>query len=116
MKELICIVCPRGCHLKVDEANHYSVSGNHCPKGEEYGRNELKNPLRIVTSTVRVKSRLHPRAPVKTDAAISKGEIFRAMELLQDVELNPPIHRGDVIIPHILGHEVSFIATRDILE
>lgn len=33
MKELICIVCPRGCHLKVDEACGYTVTGNGCPRG-----------------------------------------------------------------------------------
>ncbi len=27
MKELICIVCPNGCHLKVDEENGYNVTG-----------------------------------------------------------------------------------------
>ena len=31
MKELICIVCPRGCHLHVDDENGYTVSGNSCP-------------------------------------------------------------------------------------
>ena len=29
MKEIICIVCPRGCHLQVDEHNGYQVSGNN---------------------------------------------------------------------------------------
>ena len=43
MKELICIVCPKGCHLKVDEENGWAVSGNSCPKGAEYGRTELQN-------------------------------------------------------------------------
>ena len=28
MKELICIVCPKGCHLRVDEDNGYAVTGN----------------------------------------------------------------------------------------
>ena len=27
MKELICIVCPKGCHLKVDEENGCAVTG-----------------------------------------------------------------------------------------
>lgn len=53
MKELICIVCPKGCHLKVDEENGYAVTGNTCLKGEEYGKNELLNPMRVVTSTVK---------------------------------------------------------------
>ena len=26
MTELICIVCPKGCHLKVDEENGYAVA------------------------------------------------------------------------------------------
>ena len=28
MKELVCIVCPRGCRLQVDEDNGYAVTGN----------------------------------------------------------------------------------------
>ena len=37
MKELICIVCPRGCHLKVEEGEELSVRGNGCLRGVEYG-------------------------------------------------------------------------------
>ena len=54
MKELICIVCPRGCHLRVDEANDYAVTGNSCPRGAAYGRAELTHPTRVLTSTVRI--------------------------------------------------------------
>ena len=38
MRELICITCPKGCHLKVDEENDYKVTGNGCPRGAIYGR------------------------------------------------------------------------------
>lgn len=31
MKELICIVCPRGCHLKVEEGEELSVRGKRLP-------------------------------------------------------------------------------------
>ena len=54
MKDLICIMCPKGCHLKVDEEHGYTVTGNRCPRGAEYGHNELKNPTRVITSTVRL--------------------------------------------------------------
>ena len=50
MKELICIVCPKGCHLKVDEENGCAVTGNGCPRGAEYGKNELLHPTRVLTS------------------------------------------------------------------
>ena len=53
MKELICIVCPQGCHLKVDEENGCAVTGNSCPRGAEYGKAELTHPTRVVTSTVK---------------------------------------------------------------
>lgn len=38
MKEVICTCCPQGCHLQVDEANDYKVTGNGCPNGIAYGR------------------------------------------------------------------------------
>ena len=72
MKELICIVCPKGCHLKVDETNDYKVTGNGCPRGEEYGKIELTHPTRVVTSTVQCSGGAHPRCPVKTSAPIPK--------------------------------------------
>ena len=28
MKELICIKCPKGCHLRVDEENGFTVTGH----------------------------------------------------------------------------------------
>ena len=55
MKEIICITCPKGCHLKVDEQT-FAVTGNSCPRGAVYGANELRNPVRVVTSTVVVES------------------------------------------------------------
>lgn len=40
MANIICIVCPKGCRLTVDE-NTLAVTGNGCPRGAEYGKNEL---------------------------------------------------------------------------
>lgn len=114
MKELICIVCPKGCHLKVDEENGYQVTGNSCPKGAVYGKEELLHPMRVVTSTVKVDSLAHPRVSVKTDQAIPKEDFFKAMKLLNHVKLKPPVHRGEVVVPKILGSEVNFVVTRDI--
>jgi CxxC motif-containing protein len=43
-----------GCHLKVDENDGYSVTGNTCPRGAAYGYEEATAPTRTVTSTVRI--------------------------------------------------------------
>ncbi len=116
MTELICITCPKGCHLKVDEKNDYAVTGNSCPRGAEYGRNELKNPKRVVTSTVRTNSAEHPRCPVKTNGAIPKGKMFDAMQLLNDVVLAAPVKVGDVVIKDLFGTGIDFVACKNIAE
>lgn len=113
MKELICIVCPRGCHLSVDEEN-LKVSGNSCPRGEAYGISEVTNPTRVITSTVKIKNTSISRLPVKTDKPISKKLIFKVMELLDNVEIIDHVKRGDVILKNILDTDVNIIACRDL--
>lgn len=114
MTELICIVCPKGCHLKVDEKNDYAVTGNACPKGETYGKKELRNPTRTITSTVRIEGAAIPRVPVKTDQEIPKHKIFDAMRLLDEVTLEAPVHVGDIVLKDILGLGVNFVITRSL--
>lgn len=113
MTELICITCPKGCHLKVDENNNYAVTGNNCEKGIEYGQKELKNPTRVIPTTVKIKGASHRRLPVKTDKDISKNLIFDAIKLLDNIELESPIKTGDIIYENILGTGVNFVATRN---
>lgn len=114
MKELICIVCPKGCHLKVDENNDYSVTGNSCPRGVEYGKKELIAPTRVITSTVKVRGAIYSRCPVKTAAPIPKELIFDAMKLLNDVELESPVRVGDVVVENICGTGIAFVAARNL--
>ena len=114
MKECICIVCPQGCHLQVDEQNNYRVTGNACPRGEEYGRAELKSPMRTVTSTVRMSCGPHRRCPVKTDRPIPKHLIFDAVALLCNVELQSPVRLGQVVVKNVCGTGANFVATRNL--
>jgi CxxC motif-containing protein len=114
MTELICIVCPKGCHLHVDEQNDYAVTGNSCEKGAAYGKKELVNPTRVVTSTVKIHGTACRRLPVKTDSAIPKAMVFDAMRLLDDVDVAAPVAIGDIIIENILSTGVNFVATKNI--
>ena len=63
-KNLICICCPLGCPLTVTLENGevVSVTGNTCPRGAAYGRREVTNPTRIVTSTALVSGGVLPAA------------------------------------------------------
>lgn len=113
MKELICIVCPKGCHLKVDEEKAYAVTGNGCPRGAEYGRNELTNPTRVVTSTVRCEGGTHPRCPVKTDRPVPKGRIFEVMNALEGITLTVPVAVGQIVIENVCGTGANVVAARN---
>ena len=53
MREVICIVCPKGCHLHVSqnaETGEYEVRGATCDRGMDYGIKEVTNPVRVLTS------------------------------------------------------------------
>ena len=112
MKEIICITCPKGCHLKVDEES-YAVTGNACPRGAVYGANELRNPVRVVTSTVIVEGPSR-RLPVKTDRPIPKGKMFEVMEEIAKVRVRPPVQVGDVLIPNVAGTDGNVVATKEL--
>lgn len=114
MTHLICITCPKGCRLAVDEENGYAVTGNACPRGAVYAKNELKNPVRVITSTVRTNSADYPRCPVKTNGAVPKGRMFDAMRLLDGVVLKAPIRAGDVVIADLFGTGIDFVACKNI--
>lgn len=118
MREVICIICPKGCHLKIEEnpaaESGYSVSGATCERGIEYGINEVTNPVRVLTSTVKVEGADLVRCPVRTDGSVPKGKIFECMDQINDVTLHAPVKVGDVVIEDIAGTGVALIATRDV--
>ena len=79
-RELTCINCPLGCALTVTiDGDNITVAGNTCPRGEVYGKKEVTDPMRTVTSTVPVSGGDIARVPVKTASDIPKGKIFDVM-------------------------------------
>ena len=55
-RNLTCIGCPMGCPLtvKIENGTVLSVEGNTCKRGAIYGKKEVTDPTRIVTTTVHV--------------------------------------------------------------
>lgn len=115
MREMICIVCPKGCRLTVDEKpdGEIIVMGNDCPRGIPYAKKELTNPTRVITSTVKISGGIHNRLPVKTSIDIAKGLNFAVMKELNNVEVVAPVKVGTVLIKNILGTGADIVATRD---
>lgn len=111
---LICICCPKGCHLKVN-ISESKVCGNSCKRGEEYGISELTNPTRTITTTVKVNNGDLYVVPVKTEKSIPKKLNFKCIEVLNNLEVNAPINIGDVIYKNILETGVNIIACRNVI-
>ena len=111
-KELICINCPMGCRMTatVENGAVVNVSGNACKRGALYAKEELTHPVRMVTALVRVRGRTEP-LPVKTDRPIDKGLIFDALDALKGVVVDAPVTIGDVVLAHVCGTQVRFVAT-----
>lgn len=112
---ITCILCPRGCSLKVelDKGKILSVKNNECEKGPRYANDEVYHPTRTLTTTVRVSGARLPLLPVRTNGPIPKDKVFDAMKVLAYTEAKAPITVGQVIYPNILGTGVDVIATRD---
>lgn len=112
MTEIICITCPKGCHLHVDENNDFKVTGNGCPRGEAYGKNEILHPVRVLTSTVRLLGGQGPRLPVKSSAPLPKGKIFDTMQLLDEVTAASPVRCGQVLLSDVFNTGIDIVATK----
>ena len=112
---LICINCPKGCHLIVEEVEgQIKVTGNSCPRGVTYGVNEMSNPLRTLTTTIAIDSLNCARLPVISSKPLPKGRVMDVMKALKGVKAKPPIHLGDVLVENVLGLETDIIASKSI--
>lgn len=106
-RDLICIICPRGCSLCADiQGEQVVVSGNGCPKGQEYAIRECTNPVRTVTATVRVANRSNTMASVKTVTPVAKEKMMDVMAVLRRTQVQAPLAIGDVILSDVCGSDI----------
>jgi CxxC motif-containing protein len=115
-KEIICISCPKGCRITVQNRGEeiISITGNDCPKGIKYAEEEFINPLRILPTTVKVIGGELPLVSVKTEKAIPKRLLLKAMTEIAEIEVKAPVKIGQVIKDDLIGTGVSLVATRNI--
>lgn len=112
MTDLICIVCPKGCHLSID--NEQNVTGYGCKRGIRYAITETTNPTRMVTSTVKIVNGEVNRLPVMTSSPIPKDQIFSVMKAINGVVVKAPVKVKDIVIPNVCNLNIDVIATRNV--
>ncbi len=117
-KDLVCILCPQGCLLKVvyDELKKelIKIEGNLCLRGKEYALKELFDPERILTTSVLVEGGDLPLVSVKTDKMIPKDLIFQAMDFIKHLRVKAPVKVGQIIVERLCGTEANLIATKEV--
>lgn len=116
VEEMVCIMCPLGCRLTVTQEDNGEiiVSGNRCPRGIEYGKQEMIEPLRILTSSVLVLNGELPLVSVKTNKPIPRRLVMKIMDILKNTRVEAPVRVGDVIIKDILNTGADIVATRNV--
>ena len=114
-RNLTCIVCPLGCPLVVELEGErvISVTGNTCKRGDKYARDELTNPVRSLTTTVKLVGGNLPVVPVKSSKPVPKDKMFECMKLINEASIKAPVKIGDVVIKDILGSGADIVVTNN---
>jgi len=115
-REFVCIICPNGCRIKVDYegTNIKNIKGDECPKGKEYVKNEITNPLRVFTGSVLVENGDFSLVSVKTSVPIPKKYLKKIGEITRRIKVEAPVTIGQVVALNLLNENIDLIATRKI--
>ncbi len=115
-RDLICINCPMGCalHIELEDGQVISLTGNTCPRGDQYGRSEVIHPVRMITTTLPVEGGDLPMVSCKTSQPVDKDVIFDVVRALEGVSVSAPIEIGQVLVSNAAGSGADIIATREI--
>ncbi len=113
-RHFTCVTCPVGCEVDVElrGGNIVSIKGNRCEKIKEFVVQELKEPMRVLTTTVRIEGAKWAMLPVRSDKPIPKRLFLQAVGELANIDLKAPVHISDVIIKDIAGSGANIVATR----
>lgn len=109
-------MCPSGCEIEIEFNGKeiVSVTGQNCKRGELYAYQEILNPMRTISSSVRMVGASQPLCSVRLSKPVPKKEIFNVMNAINQVSLVAPVSMGQVIIKNVCGLDSDVIATKNI--
>jgi glycerol-1-phosphate dehydrogenase [NAD(P)+] len=103
-EKMICTRCPKACqmHVVAKADGRIEINGSECDLGEEYARDEAAKPAGIITSTVRVKSGVYPKARVWTTGPVPENRVGDLIKELRKFNVSAPLRSRQVLIKNIL--------------
>ncbi len=110
-KEIICIVCARGCRSLVCEDDEgIKVKGKLCKNGQAYVKGEYRDPRRVLSTTIAVEGTPCGRLAVRTRGPIPRDKLIDCVRHLKRFKAKPPLGIGDVVVKNILGTGEDIVA------
>ena len=114
-QSVLCIGCPTGCsgEVFIEDGVVVGMHGYTCKRGRAYVAEEVIEPKRTVTTTVRVNGGALALLPVVSDRPVPKDSIFACLAQLRKVTVTAPVAADGVVLADVLGLGVNFVAARD---
>jgi CxxC motif-containing protein len=111
-KEIICVICPRGCKMTVEgeEERIENIKGYGCNRGIEYAKTEFACPCRILTTSVPLKGGNRKMLPIRSSAPIPRHLLTDCMKQIKLHSVEKPVLLHQVIIENIMGTGTDMIA------
>lgn len=121
---LTCTRCPKGCQITVrrdTDGKGLPIHGNGCERGADFARQEMIDPVRILTTTMRLEdgragsSEGSLLVPVRSDRPVPLRELRDLVKGLRQRRIQMPsegIRRGDVLVRDLDGKGINIIAER----
>ncbi len=108
-----CICCPLGCKIRVyRQDGEWKTADALCKRGSEYAVQEVVDPRRVLTSSVRIRGGVVRMLPVRSNDEIPRDLVAQAVRVLGGVVVDAPVMVGDVVYENICELGVNVVATR----
>jgi len=119
-EEFVCVVCPNGCFIEATykkgesgaPSELFEAKGYTCPRGEEWIRQEIENPVRTIAGSVTVRGGDFQCASVRTKSPIPLAKVRDVMNEIRKLRPEAPLAIGDVLLVNPAGAETEIVVTR----
>jgi len=100
--------------VEIQDGRIASIDGNQCKRGETYVSTEILDPVRILTSIVRLYDGSQRMCPIRTSKPIPKHLLREMARACSKLEIHAPVRVGEVVVHNIMGTGADVIVTRNI--
>ena len=95
-KNILFFLLSNSCQISIEYegTNIKNIKGDKCPKGKDYIKNEITNPVRVFTGSVLVEKGDFSLVSVKTPVPIPKKYLKKMGEITHRLIVGAPIKIG----------------------